>query len=302
MKIYDCFLFNGEFEILTLRLKLMHKYIHKFVIIEADQTFSGILKPLLFEQNKERFHRFLHQIDYYPVTSLPDSESAWDKEHYLRDQIRMLTKAEDNDLLIIGDVDEILNMETILKHLPVTSPHLIELPCYYHFYNLQASQKFYLTLITPYSAINNTNVGDRNKYKSFALSTIKQTKGLNGGHFTYIFGYDIEKYIQKVKSFSHQELNNSYYLNDKRIKKCLDYNLDLFERNFSYKRVNLKKHFPALYELIRNNPDHKKYLKTFSSRNFLKKFFDKYYLKLKYRQFRLYGSRMKSKIKTLIFE
>ncbi len=41
MKIYDCFTFYNEFELLELRLKLLAPYVDYFVLSEANVTLRG---------------------------------------------------------------------------------------------------------------------------------------------------------------------------------------------------------------------------------------------------------------------
>ena len=51
--IYDCFQFFNELDILNLRLHIMSPIVDKFVISEATTTFSGLPKPLYYEENKD---------------------------------------------------------------------------------------------------------------------------------------------------------------------------------------------------------------------------------------------------------
>jgi hypothetical protein len=117
MKIIDGFLFNGEFEILKLRLECMAPYIDEFLIVECDKTFSGVSKPALLRDRLDEYSKFVSKIRYCHVTEIPLSGDAWVLEHYLRDQIRVLADAEDNDLVIISDVDEILYMENLTRKI-----------------------------------------------------------------------------------------------------------------------------------------------------------------------------------------
>ena len=60
--VYDCFQFFNELDILKLRLHIMDSFVDKFVISEATETFSGLKKPLYYEENKEMFKEFEHKI------------------------------------------------------------------------------------------------------------------------------------------------------------------------------------------------------------------------------------------------
>jgi len=55
MKIYDCFTFFNELEILDLRLKELNNHVDYFVLVEATLTHTGKSKDLIFEKNKNKF-------------------------------------------------------------------------------------------------------------------------------------------------------------------------------------------------------------------------------------------------------
>ena len=51
--IYDCFQFFNELDMLYIRMKVLNDVVDRFVVSEATETFSGLKKPLLFEENRE---------------------------------------------------------------------------------------------------------------------------------------------------------------------------------------------------------------------------------------------------------
>ena len=50
--IYDCFTFRDEFDMLEIRLRILDRVVDKFVICEADRTFTNQPKPYNFLANK----------------------------------------------------------------------------------------------------------------------------------------------------------------------------------------------------------------------------------------------------------
>ena len=52
-KIYDCFCFFNEFDILDLRLNILDPYVDYFVICESSVTHTGAEKPFYFEEFKD---------------------------------------------------------------------------------------------------------------------------------------------------------------------------------------------------------------------------------------------------------
>jgi beta-1,4-mannosyl-glycoprotein beta-1,4-N-acetylglucosaminyltransferase len=72
---------------------------------------------------------------------------------------------------------------------------------------------------------------------------------LDGGwHFSFLKkATDISK---KIKSFAHQEYNESKFLNLIEIEKKINSGTDLFDRDYNYKKIELNKDFP---DYILNN-------------------------------------------------
>src|SRR3989344_1716902 len=83
-KIYDCFTFFNELDLLDLKLHELADHVDKFVIVESTVTFQGNPKPLYFQENKQRFAPFLDKIIHVVVSDTPTEGSAWDREHYQR--------------------------------------------------------------------------------------------------------------------------------------------------------------------------------------------------------------------------
>jgi beta-1,4-mannosyl-glycoprotein beta-1,4-N-acetylglucosaminyltransferase len=121
-RLYDCFTFFDELDLLEIRLNELYDVVDRFVLVEASSTFQGVPKPLIFEQNKARFARWIDKIKHV-VCDFPDpmprlsSKSrkkqgeraiAWDREYYQRNQIlRGLADARPDDVIMVSDVDEI---------------------------------------------------------------------------------------------------------------------------------------------------------------------------------------------------
>ena len=71
-KIYDCFCFFNEFDILDLRLNILDPYVDYFVICESSVTHTGAEKPFYFEENRDKFEKFLDKIIHVKVEDTPD--------------------------------------------------------------------------------------------------------------------------------------------------------------------------------------------------------------------------------------
>ena len=153
MKIYDCFLFFNELDLLELRLNILNEVVDYFVIVESAITFQGQDKEFIFEKNKGRYASFENKIIYFkvekyefdfanlPYINSPESEDEivlnkifryiddcklfdkktqfwWGNDFFQRECIwraLVAVKPAKDDLIIISDVDEIPNPKTIVK-------------------------------------------------------------------------------------------------------------------------------------------------------------------------------------------
>src|ERR1700761_521914 len=106
-RIYDCFCFFDELEVLEIRLSELYGIVDYFVILEATTTFQGNDKPLLFAENRERYRAYDDKIRYIAL-ELPEPKDPWARERFQRESIReYITDALDSDIIVISDADEI---------------------------------------------------------------------------------------------------------------------------------------------------------------------------------------------------
>src|SRR4030042_2627609 len=71
MKIYDCFPFHNELDLLEVRLHELYDVVDYFVLSESTRTHSGQFKPLYYKMNKPRFERFKDKIIHVIVDDMP---------------------------------------------------------------------------------------------------------------------------------------------------------------------------------------------------------------------------------------
>lgn len=130
MKIFDCFMYFDEEVVLDVRLNTLDKYVDYFVIVESSFTHKGDNKNLMFNHNK--FEKFKNKIIYLVYDKQPkgievvnenDSEDEKSRKYILNAALREngqrnfiqngLNKAENNDIILISDVDEIPNLSEV---------------------------------------------------------------------------------------------------------------------------------------------------------------------------------------------
>ena len=112
MKIFDCFTFNDELEILDIRLHTLDKFINKFIIVESKINHQWGRKKINFDINL--FKKFKDKINYFLIEDFPKNYNSNQIENFQRDYISNgLKNCDDNDVIIISDADEIPNLINI---------------------------------------------------------------------------------------------------------------------------------------------------------------------------------------------
>lgn len=109
MKIYDCFTFFNELELLELRLASLYDVVDCFVIVEADKTHANIPKPFNFYEHLRDFEKYLPKVHYIMDKTVVAYKGVgdWSIENAQRNSImKGLTDAAPDDLIMISDVDE----------------------------------------------------------------------------------------------------------------------------------------------------------------------------------------------------
>ena len=109
MKVFDCFMFLNELDIIEMRMNILNDYVDYFVITESDLTFSGNEKPFIFEKHSDKFKKFKDKIIYNKVIVPKNISITWDREIFQRNSSTNILKdyAEDCDLILTSDADEI---------------------------------------------------------------------------------------------------------------------------------------------------------------------------------------------------
>ena len=150
MNIYDCFLYFDEDLLLDLRLNILDKYVKKFVITESTYLHSGKRKKLNFDI--KNFLKFKDKIIYLVVDAPPKGiqeineedkieiknkkilDNSLKRENNQRNQLfNGLTKADENDLILSSDLDEIPNLTNFKYKNRIT---LFEQKVFYYKFNL----------------------------------------------------------------------------------------------------------------------------------------------------------------------
>lgn len=186
--IYDCFMFNGELDMLEIRLNILDEHVNYFVLCEADETFSGKPKPFYYRENKERFSKWKNKI----ITLNPPkivTEDPFKRAGHQKEWIRQgLYRCKPNDVIYYGDVDEIWK--------PQEKEGKLRQLAYSYYLNNRSSEDWQGTNVCRYK-----NLYDLNKWRANHKVVLED----GGWHFTNMGGYN--EVLRKLDSYDHQEAN-----------------------------------------------------------------------------------------------
>ena len=269
MKIYDCFTFFTELDLLEIGLNILDSVVDKFVLVEMAYNHMKESKPFYYEENKERYKKFEDKIIHIKVTDLPepipsklcDNGNKWQLENYQRDCImRGLKDAADDDVVMISDLDEIPNPEMI-KNYKDGIQVFHQAMMYYFLNNINIVDSVWKngTRIGHFSDLKNPNQDLRDEccyeyskkgmptYFRFCKGTVVENAGW---HFSYCGG--IDAIIRKRNSIAEQNFNTKKNMQPEQIKRKIYSGRDILDRKYYYKIVKIDDFFP---EYIRNNQD-----------------------------------------------
>tara|TARA_B110000259_G_C13942444_1_gene373342 strand:+ start:30 stop:899 length:870 start_codon:yes stop_codon:yes gene_type:complete len=225
-------MYFDEEMVLDIRLNILDAFVDHFVIVESKYNHKGEKRKLLF--NKEKFSKFENKIIYLIYDEIPskvtsikfnDSEKTKNTKYIMNALYREneqrnyiingLTKASDDDIIFVSDVDEIPKIDDINFDKLNNKIMLFKQDMFYYKFNLslpnikwtgsKACRK--KNLISPQWL---RNIKDR-KYPFFRLDTFFSNKKYinveiikdGGWHFSNIkTAKEIE---HKLRSYLHHK-------------------------------------------------------------------------------------------------
>ena len=254
MKIYDCFQFFNEENVLDLRFNILDEFVDFFVIVESTTDHQGNEKKLNFDIKK--FKKFEKKIIYVVVEDTLDSvkkahigQNSLVERHQRNSILRGLKNSQDNDLIIISDVDEIPDLNKL------------------NFFDKKKKYAVFLQKKFDYKLnLLNETEGDWHgskiclkknlkspqwlrdlKFKKYPFWRIDKIRDLQiikdgGWHFSYL--QSKENILKKIGSFSHGEHNKPEFANLKSIEENIRMKKNIFGLKFSYRKIDIDHTFP----------------------------------------------------------
>ena len=273
-KIYDCFNFFNELEILEMRLNILYDHVDYFVIVESSVKHNGEKKPFYFEENKKKFEKFLDKIILFKIEDTPndfvnlnysdDDElnkvydytsqtnrfNKWHQPDYGRDFFqkesvrRALVNCQDDDIILFSDADEIPNPELVkkLKTFDLKNIYSLNQYTYYYYLNVLKQKDWYGTKVLSYENLKKLSL---NEVRGDSNLSIKLENG--GWHFSFMGGAEMVR--NKIKSYSARDMANDAVFDN--IENNIENNIDPFFRDRLY-TVEIDNTYP---QYILNNID-----------------------------------------------
>ena len=257
-------MYFDEEVVLDVRLNTLDKYVDYFVIVESSFTHKGDNKNLMFNHNK--FEKFKNKIIYLAYDKQPkgievvnenDSEGEKSRKYILNAALREngqrnfiqngLNKAEDNDIILISDVDEIPNLSEVNFNNISEKIIMFHQDMFYYKFDLKIPNLLWTGtkgcrkkyLLSPQWL---RNVKDR-KYFPFRIDILFSEKKYNsikfisngGWHFSNI--KTAEEIEYKLKSYLHHREFDEQSLSVEEIQNIIENKKAIYDLKVD-KRVN----------------------------------------------------------------
>jgi hypothetical protein len=270
MKIYDCFPFYRELDLLELRFEELYDHVDHFVLVEANSTHQGNPKPFYYEDNKERYAKYQDKIIHIKVMDMPNHSDSWVNEGHHRDQIMQgIADAADDDLIMISDLDEIIRPEAI-EYMKNSDQSLfaLRMPLFnFKFNYMRMNPGLYEIwgMAARRNLLNDINPTGLRSLRFQFMAAPYQFKNdgcevIEHGGWQFSNLGDSEWLKDKARNFAHSEINTPEFVESIDVdasiaaKRSWDRNLD----SYTYEIVELDDYFPKT--ILNNKQQYQKYI------------------------------------------
>jgi beta-1,4-mannosyl-glycoprotein beta-1,4-N-acetylglucosaminyltransferase len=206
MKVYDCFTFFNELDLLEIRLNELNDVVDYFVLVEGQRTWQNANKSCIFNENKNKFKKFIDKIIKIEVPINKFTNNSWENEKISFNHISDgLTLASQDDVIILSPIDEIPKANVVKAILESNEfPKCILINFYQYYLNTRfdccGSKYWHGPYIAKLHQLNKSHLYEFIKKR-------KNTAHVNGGwHFTFLGNKD--DVYTKTTSYAHTEFNH----------------------------------------------------------------------------------------------
>lgn len=202
-RVWDCFMFNHELDILRCRLEECQDAVYRHVLVEARVDHQGHPKPLHFDENKQLFAPWLDRIEHVIVDTLPEAQNPWVRENAQRNHAfpALAATAWPDDLVLLADVDEIPNAAALAARPQV--PSVLMMKCYLYAVDWMWPDPMQTTVLAPMRTLNADLSGCRIGAQTSPPARIFDA----GWHMTWLGGPEAQ--LAKADMHCHIEFNDA---------------------------------------------------------------------------------------------
>ena len=188
---------------------------------------------------------------------MPDGDDPYKRENFQRNSISEgISTANDNDLVIVSDLDEIPNPETILKFNPQNRYAVFKQKHFYYKLNLQSEKNPYWlgSRICVKKYLNSPQWLRELKFKKRPFWRIDKMRLNNileegGWHFCNLKSpenllYKYKNLCETNDPYHFKERIDNKYLKIEEIKRRIENKEDLIGRDDNFKKISIDKSFP----------------------------------------------------------
>lgn len=224
--VIDVITYNGEKELFDIRYNCLKDLVDEFIVCEARTTFSGRPKELTFNNNYERVKYFIIPDEYTQdeerlAAESPNTRGAshWKREFLQKESIKKaLTHLDDDDIVYIGDCDEIWSVLLDPRDYVVK----MKLDVYTYWLNMRSNEQFWGPILGRYRNIKNECLNHlRTNARKLQLPT--------GWHFTSMAPYLEQKLLD---SYTDESYATPFVMEN--LKENIVEQRDFLGREFSY--------------------------------------------------------------------
>jgi Glycosyltransferase family 17 len=197
--VIDTTLFNDEFDMLDIHLAITKNYVDRWIILEASRTFSGIPKPYNLTNHLSHYQeRYGNRIEVVTL-ELAEDQTNLVCETMMRQGLQTaLGKYSTEDIVIHGDLDEIINPEKWNQIIDLMNEQDQPVTCgfemYFYLFDQQAERGWKGSVVarrrmfdTPHELYKGKNVKRKDRSHCVGL------KEPVGWHWTWIGSDELVK-------------------------------------------------------------------------------------------------------------
>jgi hypothetical protein len=224
-RVFDCFPFGAELDVLRLRLELLDPVVDRFVLAEAPTTFSGQAKPLHYAEHRDELAAYADKIIHVVVDDMPLPDAAtgdrWVPERFQRQAIvRGLTDAAPDDLVLVSDVDELIDPAVVAGPLQqVDEPVALEMRLAYLRANWEREGGWDRARATSARHVAGPGAAGGLDPHELRYADPQMAVREAGAHLSYLT--DVEGIRRKLSGAAHDEFDNDIFRDHDYLAVCL---------------------------------------------------------------------------------